>query len=157
MLQNNENWISAFSFVLTSTFSKRQNTYISNRHSPRNLSNRGKFRYWAVESQLRMSPGCHCWLYCPCTLSYSQVSATHLKIRHLYMKYTGAWSSMNCSDLTSRLGIMIEVLVMVIYPIVGNALLWWNILIQLMTFVLCHKMDWHGIGRNIKPTWNVVS
>ena len=32
------------------------------------------------------------------------------------------------------------------YPIVGNGLLWWNIPIQLMMFLPCHKMDWHEIG-----------
>ena len=37
--------------------------------------------------------GSHYWGCSPGTLSCSQVSATHLKIRHPLMKFTGAWSS----------------------------------------------------------------
>ena len=39
------------------------------------------------------APGGRWWNYSPSTLSCSKVFATDLKIRHLWMKSMGAWSS----------------------------------------------------------------
>ena len=46
-----------------------------------------------------ISPGKYCRYYSLCTLSCSQVSATHLTIGHPQMKSTGARSAMSCSGL----------------------------------------------------------
>ena len=39
---------------------------------------------------LGISLASHCWHYCPGTLSCNQVSATHLKIRHPWMKFNSS-------------------------------------------------------------------
>ena len=52
-----------------------------------------------------VSPGWHCWGYNHCILPCSQISPTHLKIRHLQIKSTGARSTNELQWLNLKMGI----------------------------------------------------